>query len=214
MSAAADRLVAQYLKHLKRELRDVPRDSRSEIVDEIEEHIAEGRTGLAEEDVTAVRVLLDRLGEPDEIADDARHRLGLQPRGHGAREVFALIGLLVGGFVFVIGWFIGLALLWASNAWTTREKLVGTLVVPGGLLAAFVLFLGGIGAVECGGGYEDFATGPVKQNCTVTFSLPGQILWTTLLAFCLVAPIFTTLFLARRMRHPAAGAYQPSVESA
>ena len=102
-------------------------------------------TGLADEDVTAVRNVLDRLGEPDEIADDARHRLGLQRRGRPG-EIFALIGLLVGGFVFVIGWFVGLALLWVSDAWTTREKLVGTLVVPGGLLpAAFVLFLGGFG---------------------------------------------------------------------
>lgn len=181
-------------------------------MDEIE-HIAEGRAGLGEEDITAVRVLLARLGEPEDIAADARARLGLPPRGLGAREAFALIGLLVGGFVLVVGWFVGLALLWASSSWTTREKLVGTLVVPGGLLPAFLLFLGGIGAVECGGGYTAL-TGPVKRNCTVTFSLPGQILWFALLAFCLVAPIFTTVFLARRMRRLAVGAYQPSVESA
>ncbi len=212
MSATADRLVAHYLKRLNRELRDVPRGSRREIVEEIEEHIAEGRAGLGEEDVTAVRVLLARVGEPEEIAADARQRLGLPPRGHGAREAFALIGLLIGGLAFVVGWFAGLALLWKSNAWTTREKLVGTLVVPGGLLPAFLLL--GLGATQCGGGYENELTGPVEQNCTVTFSLPGQVLWTALLAVCVVGPFFTTIFLARRMRRPAAVDYQPSPGSA
>lgn len=30
-------------------------------------------------------------------------------------------------------WVVGIALLWRSRAWTTRDKLVGTLLVPGGL---------------------------------------------------------------------------------
>jgi uncharacterized membrane protein len=212
MSATADRLVAHYLKRLNRELRDVPRDSRREIVEEIEEHVAAGRAALGEEDDAAVREVLARLGEPGEIADDARQRLGIDPRGHGVREVFALIGLLAGGFVFVVGWFVGLGLLWSSSAWTTREKLVGSLIVPGGLLSAFLLL--GLGATQCGGGYRNELTGPVEEYCTVTLSLPEQVLWVGLVAFCLVAPVCTTVFLARRMSGPAGDSYQPSAGSA
>src|SRR3954452_7606151 len=30
-------------------------------------------------------------------------------------------------------WVVGVVLLWRSPVWTTRDKLIGTLVVPGGL---------------------------------------------------------------------------------
>ena len=211
MSATADRLVAQYVKRLNRELRDLPRAERSELVAEIEEHIAEGRAELDADDMTEACVLIARLGEPEEIAAAARERLALPPRGHGAAEIFALIGLLIGGFALVVGWFVGLALLWRSGAWTTREKLVGTFLVPGGLLPAFLLI--GAGAATCGGGYISETSGPVDPYCTVTLSVPGQVLWTALLAVCLVGPIFTTVFLARRIRRPA-DRYQPRAASA
>ncbi len=41
--------------------------------------------------------------------------------------------LLVGGFFVGIGWVVGLVLLWSSSVWSTREKWLGTLVIPGGL---------------------------------------------------------------------------------
>jgi hypothetical protein len=58
----------------------------------------------------------------------------------GFQENLVIALLLVGGFVFAFGWLIGVVLLWLSGAWTIREKLVGTLVVPGGL--AFALMAG------------------------------------------------------------------------
>lgn len=36
-------------------------------------------------------------------------------------------------------WVVGVVLLWRSRAWTTRDKLIGTLVVPGGL--AYVIYV-------------------------------------------------------------------------
>ena len=49
-------------------------------------------------------------------------------------EVGALIMLLVGGLVLpVIGWVIGIVLLWTSNVWNVRDKVIGTIFFPGGL---------------------------------------------------------------------------------
>ena len=36
-------------------------------------------------------------------------------------------------------WVVGVVLLWRSRAWTLRDKLIGTLVVPGGL--AYVIYV-------------------------------------------------------------------------
>jgi hypothetical protein len=41
----------------------------------------------------------------------------------------------------VVGWVIGVVLLWLSPTWTAREKLIGTFVVPGGLALPISLML-------------------------------------------------------------------------
>jgi hypothetical protein len=40
-----------------------------------------------------------------------------------------------------VGWLAGLVLLWSSRAWTTRDKWIGTLVIPGGLATAFAALI-------------------------------------------------------------------------
>jgi uncharacterized membrane protein len=194
MKPTADRLVDAYLKRLERELADLPRGRRRELVGEIADHIAEARVALPHEGEAEMRTLLDQVGDPADIADEARERFEVPPRRRGGVvEILALILLLVGGFVFVVGWFVGLVLLWVSEAWTTREKLVGTFVVPGGLAPAF---------------YFTFAAvdGPA--------STMGRALLIAIYLFFLVGPFFTTVFLARRMRRRDAPAYQPSAGSA
>ncbi len=54
----------------------------------------------------------------------------------GRQEVLALAGLL-------LVWPVGVVLLWRSRVWSTRDKLIGTLVPPGGLplAVAFVVLL-------------------------------------------------------------------------
>ena len=50
----------------------------------------------------------------------------------GWMEVGALIMLLIGGIVIpIFGWVIGVVLLWVSNAWNVRDKIIGTVVCPG-----------------------------------------------------------------------------------
>lgn len=143
MNAIQPRAVNDYLRQLEKSLRGLPRSRRSEIVTDIKEHIDEALAGI-ESSEAEVRNVLARLGEPEDIALDAAERLGIAPVRPRASDVAAVILLLVGGLVLpVIGWFIGVALLWASAVFTTRDKLVGTLVLPGGLaLPAFLLLFG------------------------------------------------------------------------
>jgi hypothetical protein len=55
--------------------------------------------------------------------------------------------LLLGGIVIpFLGWAVGVVLLWLSPRWTTRDKLLGTLVWPGGLLAPALLLVAGAAA--------------------------------------------------------------------
>ena len=97
---------------------------------------------------------LDRLGEPEEIvaAEQPRPAAPADPRG--TREWAAIILLLLGGFIAFVGWIVGLILLWSSRAWTTRDKLIGTLLWPGGLAtgAGVALVLGAASPETCVGG--------------------------------------------------------------
>ena len=140
MKPTTERLVDDYLKQLDSELADLPRLRRKEIVEEISEHIAEARAASPSQGEAEIRTLLDRLGDPAEIASEAKERFGVQPRKSRALEIATLLLLLVGGVVLpVIGWLIGVVLLWVSDAWDSRDKLIGTLVVPGGLLLPLAL---------------------------------------------------------------------------
>ena len=47
--------------------------------------------------------------------------------------------VLAGGFLVFVGWFIGVVLLWSSHTWKLRDKLMGTLLFPGGLVLALPL---------------------------------------------------------------------------
>ena len=63
------------------------------------------------------------------------------------REVITIGLLLVGQVLGGIGWVVGVGLLWWSSVWRLRDKLLGTLVVPGGLPMGFVFALFGVPAM-------------------------------------------------------------------
>ena len=102
-------------------LRPVDEDPRRrELREEIAGHIAEARAALPAESEADVRTLLDRLGDPADIAAEARGRP--VPGGRSRLfDVVALVLLLVGGFLLLVGWFVGVVMLWASDTWTTRQ---------------------------------------------------------------------------------------------
>lgn len=210
MSTTPDKLVERYLKHLEVELDDLPRDRRREIVDEIAGHIAEARAGLEHESEADVRNILEGLGDPADIAADARERFEVQPATSGAQykpgwmEVGALVLLLIGGLIVpLVGWMVGVVLLWVSNAWNVRDKIIGTLFVPGGLGFAIFLYLASSSLTVGRSCQIDAETGR-EFNCTETAS-STDVLAIVLLVALLVVPIITTAYLTYRLRrHPAA----------
>ena len=192
----SDQLVVDYLDHLDAALAGVPPDRRREIVEEISTHIAEARSELDPADEAAVRTILERLGDPTQIAADARERDDTPAPARGRHETIAIVLLLVGGFAYGIGWIVGVVLLWLSTVWTTRDKIIGTLIVPGGLsLSLFVVVFGGLLAVHT----ESACMG---SQCTTTggWSVYTTVLFIICLLVLFAAPIWTAVYLARRAR--------------
>jgi uncharacterized membrane protein len=139
----ADQIVSGYLARLEQALAGLPPARRAELVDDVRSHIAEARRGLAEETDADLLNILDKLGDPADIAADARERLGAQPAPAamplGILEIAAIVAL-------VLVWPAGIALVWLSSAWSRRDKLIATGVVPGGVLVLAILS-------TVGGGY-------------------------------------------------------------
>ena len=187
--ATAHPLVAGYLRELDASVRTLPRARRDELVQQIEEHLDEAiAPGASEADV---RNALDRLGRPETIVAEEFDRLGIQPAKAGKLEWITVFLLPLGFLVIpIVGWVFGVTLLWISRVWNTREKLIGTLLPPGGLSAMLYLLLftsictetegaGGAATEQCSGGVFGVLTIPV------------------IIAF-VIAGIATPIFLARR----------------
>jgi hypothetical protein len=192
-------LAADYLESLRRAGRDLPAGRRRELLAEIEGHLSEEIEPGAS-DAQALTVL-DRLGEPEAIIAAEMPRPEEAPERRGVAEWAAIILLPFGGFIFGVGWLVGLILLWSSRAWTTRDKWIGTLVIPGGLATALVvgLIVGGTTTNQvCSG----FAGG--VQHCT---NAPGP----SAAADVLGIAVSVLLVLARSRRRStsraARGAY-------
>jgi len=199
-------LARDYSKRLQKAAANLPRVRRNELIEEIEAHLSEALPAGASE-AEALNVL-ERLGEPAEIVAEAGSGQALAARA-GLCEWLAIPLLLIGGFIFIAGWFVGVALLWTSRIWTVRDKLIGTLVVPGGLataafLMAFALSSSTSGVTTCTGtatpvGSHSPKVGKSVSHCVETSSGGGvNYLALVLLALLVVLPILTAIYLGRR----------------
>jgi hypothetical protein len=192
-------LAADYLDHLRRAGRRLPRGRLKELVAEIEGHLTEAISPEAS-DAEALTVL-DRLGQPEEIIDAEQPHAVAPQDARGTREWAAIILLLFGGFIFGFGWLVGLILLWSSRAWTTLDKWIGTLILPGGLAAIVLVGLfafGSSSSSSSGGACYGYANGPI--HCTGGTSGGADIVAIAILAILVLAPIATAVYLARRAR--------------
>lgn len=70
-SSEFDYLIEDYLARLERALRVLAPSRRQQLLSEITQHLDESRARLAEESEAAIRDLLDRVGQPDDIAAEA-----------------------------------------------------------------------------------------------------------------------------------------------
>jgi uncharacterized membrane protein len=191
---------AAYMTRRRRAARSLPKGARHELFEDIEAHLDEATSlEMSEAEVLSV---LARLGEPDEIV--AAHlpvRVQSVTSTKGIQEWSAIILLLFGGFIFGVGWLLGLVLLWSSRAWTTVDKFVGTFVLPGGLSGVLFVLVIGTSAQEC-------ISGPGQPTrCTGGPSTAHRILGIALLVVVVLAPLATAVYLARRARRPIETAY-------
>jgi hypothetical protein len=85
-------------------------------------------------------------------------------------------------------WVVGVVSLWRSRARTRRDKLIGTLVVPGGL--AYVMYVAVDAVLLVTGG-----CGPVDA-CTVGLYIDP--VWAVVLAALTVLPLASAIYLAVR----------------
>jgi HAAS domain-containing protein len=184
-------LAAEYLKRLQRAARRLPPDRRAELVAEIESHLAEALDPMAPE--PEARNVLERLGAPEAIVAAEQPGTAKPVTARGTKEMVAILLLLFGGFIAGVGWLVGVILLWGSSAWITREKWIGTLVVPGGLaLPFFILSMTSLSSESC------VRTGNGHQHCTTDGG--GHITWIVISAILVLAPIASAMYLANRAR--------------
>jgi hypothetical protein len=176
----ATQIIDGYLARLEAELTGVSPTRRRELVDDVRAHIAEARTGLTSESDADLLNILDRLGEPADLASEHRPQVAAPAPAAwrpGVLEVAALA-------LTPLFWPVGIILLWASPAWNLREKLIGTLIPPGGFFGAASLGL---------------ANARVVASAT-TQGFAFGVLGTALFAIWLLSPILTGLYLAYRLQ--------------
>lgn len=111
----------------------------------MQEHLAEARSALATDSEAAIRRLLEQLGDPSEIAAEARDRFGIGPASSSAPwlEIAALVVLVVP----FVGWLASLLMLWLSHVWNRRDKVIGTAFSPvtGGIVLLLALVIPPLG---------------------------------------------------------------------
>lgn len=199
-------LAADYLDRLRHAAGHLSRGSRRELLDDVEAHLLE-TTSAAMSDAEVLTVL-DRLGDPEEIVEAQQPSAPAGSESAGAREWSAIVLLLFGGFIFGVGWLVGLVLLWSSRLWTTRDKWIGTLFIPGGYATALIVALAAAGSGStsgrvCSGYAPETVNGHVVSagriiHCTGGGSSGLSVLTIVIAALLLLAPLASAVYLGRR----------------
>lgn len=192
----ASDVISGYLARLEREASDLPRRERQELLDGIREHIREAREAMPEETDAHLLTLLDRLGHPADLVDEERARLGMRPR-EANKPGFIEYGALI---LTPLIWPIGVILLWTSRAWNTRDKLIGTLLPPGGLFTSLtvVLIVGlALPAQSC---TTHYGVGRTVTHCTSRVHEIDGLLLAAFLILVFFSPIVTGVYMGMRLR--------------
>jgi hypothetical protein len=212
-----DDLVASYLDELTEALAGLPRARRSELLDDIADHIdvllaeALERGPVTRE---AVEAVLAEVGEPAAIARAAgAETLPVQGATGWDKAIIAI--LLVGGIIIpVLGWLVGVVMLWVSSAWRVKDKVIGTLLVPGGLLLPLALLYVGVAqpfsTTSCSQDPSITGTSAVDGtvvstnsggvHCTGGTPIAVTVLFALLLATSVIGPFVGASWLSRHAR--------------
>lgn len=121
--------------------------------------------------------------------------ISVQTRTSDLQENLAIALLLFGSLLLIAGWLIGFVLLWTSDRWNRRDKLIGTLILPGGIPAALLFALiAGARFGSCGVDRSGRSAG-----CRYGPSLLPEPIATALLVLGIAVPVATAVYLHRRI---------------
>jgi len=200
----ADDAVARYLDRYDQALAGIAPARRDELVQEMIERIVDKRWALPDrDDEAAVHDMLKQIGPPEEIAVAVR-AANLPPAppggvlGEDGREKLAILLLLFGGFAGGIGWLAGVVLLWLSPRWRDRDKLIGTFLLPGGLVLSLVIFLFAMGTVWVGSSSGDLCSSPFGDGCTGQ-DIGSMVVWLIVAFIAVFAPLGSAVHLWNRL---------------
>jgi hypothetical protein len=208
-------IIAGYLTRLEAALVPVPDVRRRELLEDVRAHIAEARSALPDETDADVLNILDRLGDPADMAaaeigrvepvsveylPQSGHAGHLpQPVARGGSQTLEIVAIVL----LLLFWPVGVVLLWMSDAWTTRDKLIGTLVPPGGYLGVLVIgpiFALGTFGTACQTISDDFGR-VISSTCPSAGAQTGIDVALAFIAITyVVGPIFSAAYLAARLR--------------
>jgi len=201
----ASDIINGYLSRLEAETAGIPRTERRELIDGVREHIAAAREEMPEETDAALLNLLDRLGDPAELAREERDRLGLRAPEPSRTRLLEVAALVLTPLI----WPVGVILLWTSNAWNVRDKLIGTLILPGGLFTSLIVFFS-VTSMKSQGCIARYQQGPhghqihQTNTCSGGISGIGTVLAVLVVVLILFSPILTAIYLAIRLRRGSA----------
>lgn len=142
---AADDAVQAYLDRLAAATSTLAPAERSELVEQITDHLAAARAdaradGRADDEALA-RSLFDDLGTPEQVATAA----GAAPVSQGPASVgleIATVSVLAFQWLVVpgVGWVVGIVMTFFSTRWTVGQKLLAAALPLPAVLVALVGF--------------------------------------------------------------------------
>ncbi len=200
----ADQLIDGYLARLRVQATDLPSSVRDELIEDMRAHITEARARERQETDATILNILDRLGEPDTVVDEARQRPDSFASGRASAEpgpyrpgILEIAAIVLLPFI----WIIGVILLWVSPAWKTRDKVVGSVLSLGGYPVIFIIAAASHQAFAVTTGSSCMTT---DSSGTCVSPSAWQTIGTALsvlrLVLILLLPVFVSAYLAIRLR--------------
>jgi uncharacterized membrane protein len=143
-------IIQAYLDRVSHELQDLPTRDRDEILDDLREHIHESAGPIEYASEADIRNILERLGHPQDVANEASTRHADPPVSEAQPEVKSELDKTPGALevaaiiLTALFWPIGVLLAWISQRWKTRDKVIATIIPFVATIFLGVIVLGGL----------------------------------------------------------------------
>lgn len=123
-----DRIVAEYLSRLKNALSGLPLEQQQLLFASIADHISEARSTLSADSEVAIRDMLDRVGQPEDIAVEASQDQS-SPRRRNWVITYRWVTIAT-ALVLALGFVLGSFLTSRSTKPTPSTSTVVAIAVP------------------------------------------------------------------------------------